>query len=146
MHSRPHSQEYWTTLLSVTTKLEFPAIRARAVAELRSSDAALDPIMEVVLATAYSIPEWLPGAYQRVCLRPAPLEIEEAERLGLRTAMMLAKARELLRAAMAQTRALRMPPDNEEMVKAYAKEDEAVAARIVADVFGSELKVASASA
>ncbi|EIN06793.1 hypothetical protein PUNSTDRAFT_72165, partial [Punctularia strigosozonata HHB-11173 SS5] len=143
MHRRPQTPAYWTSLLSIATKYEFPAIRTRAIAELKSPDAALDPIAEIVLAMTYAIPEWLPGAYQKVCLRPSPLEVEEAERLGLRTAMMLAKARELVRTAVAQTRALRMPPDNEETVKAYAKEDEAAASKIVVEVFGPEA-VASA--
>lgn len=57
----------------------------------------LDPIKQVCLAEKYDIPHWLAPAFESLCQRDGPLEIYEAERIGLRHATLLARARETIR-------------------------------------------------
>jgi len=39
-------------------------------------------IDKIVLGRRYSIEDWLPGAYEAVCMREDPLTLEEAMRLS----------------------------------------------------------------
>ena len=87
----------WTSLLSISTRFEMNRIRTRAIAEIISFRPNIDPVDQVVLAVQHNIPEWLPLGYAALCQREDPLELEEAERLGMKTTVLLAKARESVR-------------------------------------------------
>lgn len=119
---------HWTSVLSISTKYEFPAIRTRAIAELTK---------QIVLARTHGVPDWLPAAYRRIALRDAPLEEVEAEKLGLRTTVRL---------GVRSARALRVAPGSEAGVAARRKEEEAIARRVVEEVFGQDLALAAATA
>ena len=87
--------EDWVALLSISTRYVFDQIRDRAIAEV--SKRMLDPVKKIMLANKYNIPQWLPPAFLDLCKRPEPISDTEADILGLRTLVRLAKARELTR-------------------------------------------------
>lgn len=102
----PHRMHYgfkfeldnWITLLSISTRLEFEAIRKRAIQEINDADKnILSPIDKIVLAAQHNVPEWLAPAYGDLCRRDEPLEEAEAVKIGYRKTVLLARAREALR-------------------------------------------------
>lgn len=96
MYSRTiKTLEDWIALLSISTRFVFDKIRDMAITELSST--MLDPIKKITLATKYNIPQWLSSAYVDLCKRPEPLNDEEAETLGLRNVVRVARAREAVR-------------------------------------------------
>ena len=103
-----------------------------AVRELTARRAALSPVDAIVMAKEHEVPAWLAPAYAELVRRPAPLSEDEADRLGARTAIRIARAREVLRAeeyAQYQHRkfgARYAPPESS---------DEELVARVVNDVF-----------
>jgi hypothetical protein len=48
------------------------------------------------LANTYDVPQWAESAYQAICSRPTSLTLEEAMRVGIETAVLVAEARERL--------------------------------------------------
>jgi hypothetical protein len=88
----------WRHLLSISTRFKMDKVRNRAIREIR--DFPLDPVDKIVLAVKNNIPEWLKPAYVELCQREEPIREEEAEKLGLGTAMKLARAREYVRDPM----------------------------------------------
>ncbi|KAL6304666.1 hypothetical protein BKA93DRAFT_732516, partial [Sparassis latifolia] len=87
----------WIILLSVATQLEFARVRRWAIRALSGQLDAMSPVEVIVLAMKHSVPEWLAAAYGELCRRPHPLDDDEAEQLGARTAARIANAREVLR-------------------------------------------------
>ncbi len=57
----------------------------------------LAPVQKITLANRYNVPHWLPPAFLELCKRPEPLEDLEAEALGLRSVVRIARAREIAR-------------------------------------------------
>ncbi|KAJ7178195.1 hypothetical protein C8R46DRAFT_988351 [Mycena filopes] len=90
----------WVTLLSIATRLQFDLLRAHAIHSIEglSPEAQLDPIDKLVLAIEHKIPEWLAPAYTAICQRRNCLEEWEAEKIGLRRTVQIARAREAFRA------------------------------------------------
>jgi hypothetical protein len=86
--------QFWSNLLSISTRFFFDKIRERAIRMLSLS---ATPVDKLYLAQKYDIPQWVQQARKRLCERSRPLEIWEAERIGWDTAILLAKAREILR-------------------------------------------------
>ena len=104
-------------LLSISTRFDFDRVREAAITCIRyglsrrqvgpwgtwSGDgdsqwlAGVSPVDRICLAEKYDIPEWLCPSYEDLCQRVAPLEVHEAERIGVRTATLLARAREAVR-------------------------------------------------
>ena len=105
-------------LLSISTRFDFDRVREAAIKCIRyglsrrqdwftpdiwsvSGDsqwlAGVSPVDRICLAEKYDIPEWLCPSYEDLCQRVAPLEVHEAERIGVRTATLLARAREAVR-------------------------------------------------
>ncbi len=89
------SLEDWIALLSISTRFVFDKIRDMAILEISSR--MLDPIKKITLANKYNIPQWLSPAYVDLCKRPEPLNDDEAETLGLKTVVRVARAREIVR-------------------------------------------------
>ncbi|KAJ6625181.1 hypothetical protein B0H10DRAFT_1634091, partial [Mycena sp. CBHHK59/15] len=87
----------WTTLLAISTRLQFPRVRAHAIRAIDASPVPLDPVEQLVLAAAYDVPAWRVPAYAALCRRPACLTEDEAERLGLRATVRIARVREAFR-------------------------------------------------
>jgi len=80
-------------LLSISTFYDFGLVREYAIRALEANG-GLNPIEKICYANQCHIPEWLFTAYKELCRRSAPLEVSEAERIGLTTAILVAKARE----------------------------------------------------
>lgn len=60
----------------------------------------IDPVEKVVLARSYDVErDWLLNAYKALGSREEPLTDEEGARLGLRTVIKIAKAREMIRSS-----------------------------------------------
>ncbi|KAJ7802530.1 hypothetical protein B0H14DRAFT_3488399 [Mycena olivaceomarginata] len=98
------SLSQWITLLSVSTRLSFDLLRAQAIQSIEDSPTTLDPIDKLVLAINYKIPEWLTPAYIALCQRPSCLEEWEAEKIGLKKTVQIARAREAFRDASHRSR------------------------------------------
>ncbi|KAJ7700425.1 hypothetical protein B0H17DRAFT_837966, partial [Mycena rosella] len=92
--SAKDSLSQWITLLSVATRLRFDRLRAHAIQAIEESPTALDPVDKLVLATKYDVPAWLAPAYTALCQRANCLEEWEAEKLGLKRTVQIARARE----------------------------------------------------
>ncbi|KIJ99656.1 hypothetical protein K443DRAFT_679774 [Laccaria amethystina LaAM-08-1] len=80
-------------LLSISTFYDFGLAREYAIRAIEANG-GLDPIDKIYYANQCDIPEWLFTAYKELCQRSDPLEASEAERIGLTTAILVAKARE----------------------------------------------------
>ncbi|KAJ7243589.1 hypothetical protein B0H12DRAFT_829320 [Mycena haematopus] len=96
-HRASFSLSQWITLLSISTRLGFDLLRAQAIHSIEESPTTFDPIDKLVLAMKYSIPEWLAPAYTALCQRPNCLEEWEAEKIGLKKTVQIARAREAFR-------------------------------------------------
>ena len=106
MYRQPNdSLSQWLTLLSISTRLRFDRLRDHAVECIEESKTALDPVDKLVLAIKYKIPEWLAPAYAALCQRPNCLEEWEAEKIGLKKTVQIARAREAFREASYRSRA-----------------------------------------
>jgi hypothetical protein len=82
-------------LLSISTRLDFTAVREDTISILGNE--RIDPIDKILLAEKYDVPSWLAPAYRSLCKRSQPIEEHEAERIGLKKTVLLARAREALR-------------------------------------------------
>ncbi|KAF7979220.1 hypothetical protein HWV62_43172 [Athelia sp. TMB] len=82
--------QQWASILHLADKWGFESIRLLAVDQL---DAA-PPVDKIVLGRRYGIAAWLPGAYEAVCTRDAPLTVEEGIRLGVEDVVRIAAARQ----------------------------------------------------
>lgn len=80
-------------LLSISTFYDFGLVREYAIRSIETNG-GLDPIDKICYANQCDIPEWLFTAYKELSQRKAPLEVSEAERIGLTTTILVAKARE----------------------------------------------------
>ena len=80
-------------LLSISTFYDFGLVREYAIRAIEANG-ELDPIDKICYANQCDIPEWLFAAYKELSQRSAPLEVSDAERIGLTTAILVAKARE----------------------------------------------------
>ncbi|KAI0088337.1 hypothetical protein BDY19DRAFT_950387 [Irpex rosettiformis] len=85
----------WIALLSISTRYVFDNIRELAISEI--SKQMIDPVTKITLANRYHVPQWLSPAFLELCKRVEPLQDPEAEALGLRSVVRIARARELAR-------------------------------------------------
>ncbi|KAF8189179.1 hypothetical protein K438DRAFT_957492 [Mycena galopus ATCC 62051] len=96
-HQPRFALSQWITLLSISTRLGFDLLRAHAIHAIEENPTTLDPVDKLVLAMKYKIPEWLAPAYTALCQRPNCLEEWEAEKIGLKKTVQIARARETFR-------------------------------------------------
>ncbi|KAF7343259.1 BTB domain-containing protein [Mycena venus] len=136
------SLSQWITLLSVSSRLGFDLLRAQAIQSIEESPTTFDPIDKLVLAMRYKIPEWLGPAYTALCQRPNCLEEWEAEKIGLKKTVQIARAREAFREASYRSRApspvFCWPPPGQTpspVLKPMVDYQATRAARIVDEVF-----------
>jgi hypothetical protein len=73
---------------------EFDDVRVLAIKEM---EPLCGPVDKIVLAKKYDIAVWLIPAYTALCIRPAPLCVEEGAALGTEAVTKLAQARERYR-------------------------------------------------
>ncbi|KAF7986995.1 hypothetical protein HWV62_73 [Athelia sp. TMB] len=82
--------QQWAAILHLADKWGFESIRLLATDRL----GAAPPVEKIVLGRRYGIGAWLPGAYEAVCTREAPLTVEEGIRLGVEDVVRIAAARQ----------------------------------------------------
>ncbi|KAJ7092814.1 hypothetical protein B0H15DRAFT_832572 [Mycena belliarum] len=93
----------WINLLAISTRFDFQRLRECAINAIDYSRwpqswlIVIDPIEKIVLAERHDIPHWLRIAYVAICERGRPLEESEAEKIGYRKTILLARAREAIR-------------------------------------------------
>ncbi|KAJ7023462.1 hypothetical protein C8F04DRAFT_1240185 [Mycena alexandri] len=96
----------WVAVLAISTRFDFQRVRDRAIDAIehsrwnqpkRGKKITIDPVEQIVLAEKHDIPHWLPIAYYAICERGHSLEEWEAERIGYRKTVLLARAREEVR-------------------------------------------------
>ncbi|KAI0314636.1 hypothetical protein OF83DRAFT_1174588 [Amylostereum chailletii] len=86
----------WTAILKLAHQWQFKEAKALAVRELEKL--TIDPIEKVYLYQTYHVlPELLIPSYVHLTTRDDPLSLDEGERLGLKTALRIARAREFSR-------------------------------------------------
>lgn len=89
--------EDWTTLLALAVKWEFSEVKDLAIRELDHKDLPLLP--RIVLYQRFSVNSArLIPLYAELCSRPDALNEQDAEALGLKTTVLIFRARERLRA------------------------------------------------
>lgn len=91
------SLDNWVAILSISSRYDMDRIRQRAIRQIDSHRPVIDPVEKIALAQKHDIPSWLPLAYASLCQRVNPLEEFEAEKLGLKVTVKLARAREAVR-------------------------------------------------
>ena len=144
-------------LLSISTRFDFDRVREAAITCIRyglsrrqvgpwgewSGDgdsqwlAGVSPVDRICLAEKYDISEWLCPSYEDLCQRVAPLEVHEAERIGIRTATLIARAREAVREKHS-LRGENKPPSQPQGHPSFDSDrlyDEEMVSRVVQEVF-----------
>ncbi|KAI4524621.1 hypothetical protein K525DRAFT_193609, partial [Schizophyllum commune Loenen D] len=82
----------WTSVLRLATKWAVPRLRTLAICEIEPK---ATPIKKVDTAREFDLgKDWLLPSFTTICTSSKPLYYEEAERLGLRTVVNIARIRE----------------------------------------------------
>ena len=89
----PAGVAQWTSVLKLSTLWEFDELRKAAIDAL-STALCNDPIDRVILSSRFGITAWLLPALNELAQRPESLNIEEANRLGIETVLVIASVRE----------------------------------------------------
>ncbi|KAI4517259.1 hypothetical protein GGG16DRAFT_52697 [Schizophyllum commune] len=85
----------WIAVLELSTMWGFTDIREVAIKKLGSL--TMDPVHKIVTQMRYDIERaWSLDAFDALCRRPKPLDIEEGERLGVEVLAKVASTREKL--------------------------------------------------
>ena len=84
----------WIALLSISTRLNFPKIRERAIKELTVRLEEIDSFDLIGLAVKYDVQQWLMPAYRRIVTRHNLITHEEAQKVPFPMAVMLMRSRE----------------------------------------------------
>ncbi|KAK1228093.1 hypothetical protein PQX77_008864 [Marasmius sp. AFHP31] len=89
----------WVNLLAASTKLHFAKARDHAIAAIDDcqsfgGDYRISPARMIHLATTYEVRRWLEPAYAALIEREDLMSDEEAEMVGAKRVLMIAKARE----------------------------------------------------
>lgn len=132
------SLDDWISLLSVSTRLQFPRVRRWAIREITAQFSSLDAAAVIVLATKHDVPQWLMPAYSELCRRRESLDDSEAEELGPIVTARVGRAREsirdeLLKSALCETCSGGVP-----WVSGDHEPDEELVTRVVDRVFWPE--------
>jgi hypothetical protein len=90
--------EDWADILRLAYQWQFAQVYALSVRELEKK--VIDHVPKISLYQRYGVDDrYLIPAFAAVCSRPEPLTDDEGEALGLRTALLIARAREVARAS-----------------------------------------------
>ncbi|KAH7871452.1 uncharacterized protein C8R40DRAFT_1054708 [Lentinula edodes] len=84
----------WINLLAAASALKFNRAREHAIAAISDVSQRPNAIDMIVMAEKYGITKWLRPAYISFCKRTEPLQLNEAERIGLDKVVKLIQARE----------------------------------------------------
>ncbi|KZP04073.1 hypothetical protein FIBSPDRAFT_767982, partial [Athelia psychrophila] len=81
----------WISVLHLAAEWDFTNIKFLAIGNLTATATVID---KIVLGRRYSITDWLPGAYEAVCTRADPLNLEEGMKLGVEDTVRTSAARQ----------------------------------------------------
>ncbi|KAI0027588.1 hypothetical protein K488DRAFT_61083, partial [Vararia minispora EC-137] len=88
--------EEWTSILKLSHQWQFPEVKSLALREIEQLP--MEPINKIVVYHAYDVDrDLLIESYAALTTRDEPLSLEEGQMLGLETALIIARARELAR-------------------------------------------------
>ncbi|KAJ7625625.1 hypothetical protein FB45DRAFT_868801 [Roridomyces roridus] len=85
-------KESWISVLKLSTLWYFIDARNLAIQELGKQ--TMDSVERILLARRYDVSVWLRRGYAELARRPRGLSVEEAEAIGLMTALKLYQSRE----------------------------------------------------
>ncbi|KAK2463036.1 hypothetical protein APHAL10511_004691 [Amanita phalloides] len=74
------SMEEWTSVLNLSSKLEFTSIYDLAVHNIAPKASVID---KALLGKRYGVKPWVVDSYSELCAREKPLTIEEGRQLGI---------------------------------------------------------------
>ncbi|KAH9000719.1 hypothetical protein EDB86DRAFT_546908 [Lactarius hatsudake] len=84
----------WISMLSISTRLNFPKVRERAIKEITARMEEIDPFDLIGIAVKYDVQQWLMPAYRRIVTRTNLIAHEEAKEIPFPMAVMLMRSRE----------------------------------------------------
>ncbi|KAH8997940.1 hypothetical protein EDB92DRAFT_1783929, partial [Lactarius akahatsu] len=84
----------WISMLSISTRLNFPKVRERAIKEITARMEEIDPFDLIGIAVKYDVQQWLKPAYRRIVTRTNLITHEEAKKIPFPMAVMLMRSRE----------------------------------------------------
>ncbi len=84
----------WISMLSISTRLNFPKVRERAIKEITARLEMIDSFDLIGLAVKYDVQQWLKPAYRRIVTRDNLITHAEAEKIPFPMAVMLMRSRE----------------------------------------------------
>lgn len=87
--------EEWTSVLRLSTQWKLNDVRELAIYKMYFLD--IDPIEKIHLSQRFDIAEWQAQACQELVERKTALTAEEAQRIGLETAVQIFQLREATR-------------------------------------------------
>lgn len=88
------SRDQWISVLDLSTKWEFRALRTAAINHLTTLNGSIDPVDKLVMAIKYKITEWMLPTLLKLAQRAEPISVDEGNRMGLETALKLSAVRE----------------------------------------------------
>jgi hypothetical protein len=86
------TKQDWFAVLKLATKWNFKEFRSTALEKLTIE--TMDPVEKVLLARAYSIPQWLRTGYNMLATRNESLSVAEAKEIGYPIAIRVCQIRE----------------------------------------------------
>jgi hypothetical protein len=88
--------ETWLSILSLAQRWNFKEVEELCIRELEKL--AIPPVDKIQIYQAFKLEKTLLlNAYIELAVRPEPLNLEEGRKLGIDTALQIARARELSR-------------------------------------------------
>ena len=84
----------WIALLSISTRLLFEKLRARAITEITRRMNEVDQFELIGLAVKYDVEQWLKPAYRKIVARTELITHQEALKIPFHMAIMLMRSRE----------------------------------------------------
>lgn len=95
--------EYWVNLLSVSTRLRFNRVRARAIRTIDSKFESMCPVEKFASGVTFNIEGWIFPSFSKICQREKPLSDADARKLDIITVARIARAREAIYTLSAPT-------------------------------------------
>ncbi|KAF9078461.1 hypothetical protein BDP27DRAFT_1412446 [Rhodocollybia butyracea] len=84
----------WIDLLAAASVLKFEKAKEHAINAIDKASEGPDAVEMIFLAEKYGIERWLRPAYISLCKRKEPLQLNEAETIGMEKTVKLIQARE----------------------------------------------------
>lgn len=98
-----HAVQEWSSILRLSTRWGFSAIRKLAISRLGKIG---DPVDKIVEGRACGVDEWLIDSFAELCKRDKLLTTEEGKRLGVEDVLVVAQVRESMKSPSSPS-----PPD-----------------------------------